>query len=301
MAKRRILLLGSNGQIGWELWRCLQPLGQVFALVREPSEHLAAYLDLTDPVSIREAVREIKPAVIINAAAYTAVDKAEKEPELAHAINGIAPGILAEEAQRLSALLVHYSTDYVFDGQHTVPYVEHDTVNPLSVYGSSKLAGEEAIQAVGGHYLILRTAWIYGLRGKNFLLTIQRLAHERPQLKIVNDQIGAPTWSRLVAEITAQIIAQIYSCLMACEMDGISGIYHLTCAGQTTWYEFAQAIVAQMEQQPQVLPITTAEYPTPAKRPAYSVLDNDKLVRTFGLMMPPWDVALELCLTAREG
>ncbi|OQW94538.1 MAG: dTDP-4-dehydrorhamnose reductase [Beggiatoa sp. IS2] len=301
MVKRRILLIGSNGQIGWELWRCLQPLGQVFALVREPNEHMAAYLDLTDPISIREAVREVKPAVIVNAGAYTAVDKAEQEPELAHAINGIAPGILAEEAHRLSALLVHYSTDYVFDGQHTVPYVEHDTVNPLSVYGTSKLAGEEAIQAVGGHYLILRTAWIYGLRGKNFLLTVQRLARERSELKIVNDQFGAPTWSRLVAETTAQIIAHIYSSLNDREMAGIGGIYHLTCAGQTTWYEFAQAIVAQMERQPQVLPITTAEYPTPAKRPAYSVLANDKLANTFGLTMPAWDVALELCLTSQEG
>lgn len=301
MAKRRILLIGSNGQIGWELWRCLQPLGQVFALVRESSEHTAAYLDLTDPISIREAVREVKPAVIINAGAYTAVDKAEQEAELAHAVNGTAPGILAEEARRLNALLVHYSTDYVFDGQHTVPYVEQDVVNPISVYGTSKLAGEEAIQAVGGHYLILRTAWIYGLRGKNFLLTIQRLARERPELRIVNDQIGAPTWSRLVAETTAQIIAQMYSSLVDLEMGGLSGIYHLTCAGQTTWYEFAQAIVAQMEHQPQVLPISTAEYPTPAKRPAYSVLANDKLTRTFGLTMPAWDVALELCLTAHEG
>ncbi|HDN26522.1 MAG TPA: dTDP-4-dehydrorhamnose reductase [Thioploca sp.] len=300
MNNQKILLIGPNGQVGWELLRCVQPLGQIVAAGRNGREHGQAYMDLADPDSIRNVVRDIKPAIIINAAAYTAVDNAEKETDLAHTINGTAPGILAEESQRLKTLLIHYSTDYVFEGNNTQPYTEQDAVNPLGVYGASKLVGEQAIQAIGGHYLILRTTWVYGLRGNNFLLTMQRLAKKRDELKVVADQIGAPTWSRLIAQATAHIIAQLYSPLYSSDIDGLSGIYHLTCAGQTNWYEFAKTIVAQSEKPPRVLPITTANYPAPAKRPAYSVLSNAKLAKTFGITLPAWDKALELCLGAYD-
>lgn len=298
MPHKRILLIGPHGQVGWELLRCVLPLGQVFAVGRSSTEQGYAYLDLSDLESIRSVVQEVKPAFILNAAAYTAVDKAEQEPELAYQVNAYAVGVLAEEAQRLGALLVHYSTDYVFDGSQHRFYQEDDAVQPINVYGASKLAGEQAIQAVGGHYLILRTAWVYSLRGKNFLLTIQRLARERLELKIVADQMGAPTWSRMIAEATAQILAQLYSPLEPkVDLAALSGIYHLTCSGQTSWYEFAQAIIAQLEKQPQVIPISTADYPTPAQRPLYSVLANDKIKQTFGIQLPNWDKALELCLT----
>ncbi len=296
MPNKRILLIGPNGQVGWELLRCVQPLGQVFAVKRNSSEPGQTCMDLADPDSIRSVIHEIKPAIILNAAAYTAVDKAEEDSELAHTINGTAPGILAEESLRLKSLLIHYSTDYVFDGNNTQPYTETDAVNPLGVYGASKLAGEQAIQAVGGQYLILRTAWVYGSRGQNFLLTMQRLTKERDELKIVADQIGAPTWSRMIAQATAQILAQRDSPLHPIDIEGLSDIYHLTCAGQTNWYEFAKAIIAQSEKQPRVLPITTADYPAPAKRPTYSVLSNAKLSKTFGITLPSWDRALQLCL-----
>lgn len=294
---KRILLIGPTGQVGWELLCCVQSYGNVFAVGRNPTEKPSqAYLDLADPDSIRSVIQEVKPHIILNAAAYTAVDKAESEPELAQAINGVAPGILAEEAKALNALLVHYSTDYVFDGTQKTPYRETDSVNPMSVYGKTKLAGEQAMQAVGGRYLILRTAWVYGMRGHNFLLTMRRLAKERDQLKVVNDQIGTPTWSRMIAEATVQILAQLHSPLSQVDIATVTGIYHLTCTGKASWYEFTKAIVAQLDKQPEVLPITTAEYPTPAKRPSYSLLSNDKLATTFGLTLPNWEYALELCL-----
>lgn len=294
---KRILLIGPTGQVGWELLCCVQSYGKVFAVGRNPTEKPSqAYLDLADPDSIRSVIQEVKPHIILNAAAYTAVDKAESEPELAQAINGVAPGILAEEAKALNALLVHYSTDYVFDGTQKTPYQETDSVNPMSVYGKTKLAGEQAMQAVGGRYLILRTAWVYGMRGHNFLLTMRRLAKEREQLKVVNDQIGTPTWSRMIAEATVQILAQLHSPLSRVDISAVTGIYHLTCTGKASWYEFTKAIVAQLDKQPEVLPITTAEYPTPAKRPSYSLLSNDKLATTFGLTLPNWEYALELCL-----
>ncbi len=293
MSDKTILLIGATGQIGWELQRGLQSLGTVVEVTRRTS----IAIDLASPDSIRRAVRTIKPAIILNAAAYTAVDKAEQESELAYAINGTALGLLAEESRHLNALLVHYSTDYVFDGNHSQPYTETDRPNPLSIYGASKHAGEAAIQAVGGQYLILRTAWIYGLRGKNFLLTIQRLAKEREELKIVADQMGAPTWSLMVAQATAYMLAQCYSPLYRLDIEALSGIYHLTCAGQTHWYEFAKAILVHTKQKARILPITTRDYPTPAKRPAYSVLSNAKLKKTFGITLPPWKSALELCLT----
>ena len=293
--KKKILLIGFNGQVGWELLRCMQPLGQVITAGRDHNGQI--HIDLAAPDSIRHTIQQIKPDIIVNAAAYTAVDQAEEASELAYLINGTAPGILAEESLRLKALLIHYSTDYVFDGSHTQPYTELDAVNPIGVYGASKLAGEQAIQAVEGQYLILRTAWVYGRRGKNFLLTMQRLAAEREEFSVVNDQIGAPTWSRMIAEATAFLIARWFSPWhQQVDIEKLVGIYHLTCGGQTSWYEFAKAIVAHSEKSPRVLPITTAEYPTPAKRPAYSVLSNTKLANTFGITLPPWDKALELCL-----
>ena len=223
----RILLTGKNGQVGWELQRTLAPLGEVVVLDRRQ-------LDLSDPDQIRERVREISPDLIVNAAAYTAVDRAEAEPEPAMAVNGTAPGLLAEEAKRIGAAIIHYSTDYVFDGAKTTPYTEEDAPNPLNVYGRTKLAGEQAVQAAGVPHLILRTSWVYGMRGKNFLLTILRLAREREELKIVDDQIGAPTWSRTIAEATAQILTS-----GAWPVSGASGIYHLTASGSTSWYGFA--------------------------------------------------------------
>lgn len=297
---KRILLIGPRGQIGWELLRCAQPLGQIFPVGRSTNDQMLIHLDLADIDSIRNVIREIRPDVILNAAAYTAVDNAEKEAKLVKIINGEAPGIIAEEAQRLNALFIHYSTDYVFDGNQTRPYTEQDAVNPASSYGESKLVGEQAVQSIGGKYLILRTSWVYGTRGKNFLLTMQRLAKERGELKIVADQVGSPTWSRLIAEATAHIIAQLHSPLCHSDMHDVSGIYHLTCAGKTTWYDFAKAIIAPTPHRPKIKPLTTAEYPTPAKRPAYSVLSNAKLTRNFGIALPTWDVALKLCLENQE-
>lgn len=295
MTPHHILLFGPNGQVGWELQRCLAPLGHISIANRTPTagQH---YADLAEADSLTRLIRELKPSVIVNAAAYTAVDKAEEETGAAFAINGTAPGILAEEAQALNALLIHYSTDYVFDGSRSGPYLETDPVQPLGVYGESKLAGEQAVILVGGNALILRTAWVYGLRGKNFLLTMQRLANERDELRVVADQWGAPTWSRLIAEATAQLLSQCLSPRCAADWKTLSGIYHLTCGGQTNWHSFAEAIVKQTAKPPIVHPIMTAEYPTPAARPAYSVLSNDKLLHTFGLRLPDWETALQLCL-----
>lgn len=294
-SRHRILLTGKSGQIGWELQRTLAPLGEVVALDRQQ-------LDLARPDQIRERVREIKPTLIVNAAAYTAVDRAEEEPELAMSINGIAPGILAEEAKRLNAAIVHYSTDYVIDGTKTTPYTEEDLPNPLNVYGRTKLEGERAIKAVDVPYMILRTSWVYGMRGKNFLLTILRQAQERDELKIVNDQIGAPTWSRMVAEATAQILAQVYSPVIShCSpLTEKGGTYHLSAGGQVSWYDFAKVILAQAYKSglhfTKLIPISANEYPTPACRPTYSVLSNAKLNQAFGLTMLSWNRALALVL-----
>lgn len=276
-----ILLLGKNGQVGWELQRTLAPLGQVIALDQSD-------LDLTKPEQIRAKVREIKPNLIVNAAAYTAVDRAEEEPELAMAINGIAPGILAEEAKELGATLVHYSTDYVFDGTKKEPYTEEDEPNPINVYGKTKLAGERAIQAVDGNYLIFRTSWVYGMRGNNFLLTIMRLANERDELRIVDDQIGAPTWCRMLAEATALILAR--------GEDGLTdkwGLYHMTAVGQTSWYGFAKEILSHIMidggDNCLLVPIASRDYITLAKRPSNSVLSNHNLLEKFHLSMPTWE------------
>ena len=299
MQNNRILIFGRMGQVGWELRHKLACLGQVTA-VEYPE------IDFSKPVSIRAAVRTFQPAVLINAAAYTAVDQAESEPELAMAINGTGPGIIAEEAKRLGSLLVHYSTDYVFDGTKQGAYVETDAPNPVNIYGKTKLAGDEAIQTVGGEFLILRTSWVYGARGNNFLLTMLRLARERSELRIVGDQIGAPTSSECIAQATADILTQ----LLAPDgggLNGRSGICNLTSAGETSWYGFAKALLTQSAATygfsvPNLIPISTSEYPQPAKRPANSRLSCQRLAQIFGIIMPSWEDALSRVLeTLTEG
>lgn len=291
----RILVLGSQGQVGWELARSLLPLGQVTALGRDEA-------NLADPDGLRQAVRAYAPDLIVNAAAYTAVDKAETDEPLAMAVNGIAPGILAEEAKRHKALLIHYSTDYVFDGMSSRPYLETDPTNPQSAYGRSKLAGEEAIAAAGCDYLILRTSWVYGARGHNFMRTVLRLARERESLRIVADQTGAPTWSRWIADATAHIARPALGRQPVREFN--SGTYHLACADQTTWHGFANAIVDEYRKlYPDselavklIEPIATADYPLPAKRPANSRLDGGKLSVDYAITSPHWRHALQLCM-----
>jgi dTDP-4-dehydrorhamnose reductase len=287
----RILLIGKNGQVGFELHRALSTIGDIVAMDFPE-------IDLADADSICRAVRESTPRIIVNAAAYTAVEKAESEPEIAKSVNGIAPGILAEEAQKLGAVLIHYSTDSVYNGEKRTPYVESDATAPLSVYGRTKLMGDEAVAAVGGPHLIFRTSWVFGWRGHNFLLTMLRLSREREQLRVVDDQHGAPTWSRLVAEATAQIISQIKPAPWELTGD-VSGVYHMTCGGETTWYQFAKAILEadplRSEQKCKTLvPIPTSEYPTAVVRPARSVLDGTRLRTTFGLRLPDWQFPLTL-------
>ncbi|HKB58598.1 MAG TPA: dTDP-4-dehydrorhamnose reductase [Gallionellaceae bacterium] len=286
---KTILLTGKNGQVGWELCRTLAPLGRVVALD-------AAELDLARPAAIRDAVRSIRPDIIVNPAAYTAVDKAEAEKDLVQAVNGDAPGVLAEEAKALGAWMVHYSTDYVFDGEKQGAYVEDDAPNPQSVYGRTKLAGEEAIRAAGGRHLIFRTSWVYGSRGHNFLLTMLRLARERKELKVVDDQIGAPTWCRSLAEMTAQILSQMHR--PGVDAGEVSGVYHMTSSGSVSWHGFAAEILAAsgIDPLPALLPIPSSGYPTPAQRPKNSVLSNEKLARVFGLGAGDWKDNLRLCM-----
>ena len=289
----RILLTGKNGQIGFELCRALAPLGQVIALGELD-------LDLASPDAIREKLRDINPEVVVNAAAYTAVDRAESEPDLAMKVNGIAPGILAEEAKRLGALMVHYSTDYVFDGSKDGPYTETDTPNPLSAYGRSKLAGDQAIQATGAAHYIFRTSWVYAARGKNFLLTMLRLGRERPELRIVNDQIGAPTWARFLADATARVLAESRKGNVFTRER--SGLYNLTASGATSWFGFAEAIFVEAHKAipgtkvPALVPILTADYPLPARRPANSRLDTSRIRSAFGLSIPDWNGMLAECV-----
>jgi dTDP-4-dehydrorhamnose reductase len=300
----RILVTGINGQVGFELLSSLAGQGQVIAAGRNE-------MDLSKPDSIRKLVRETGPDLIVNAGAYTAVDQAESEPELAMAVNGIAPGILAEEAKRLGAALIHYSTDYVFDGSKGAPYTEEDAPCPINAYGRTKLAGERAIQAVDVPHLILRTSWVYSLSGKNFLLTILRLAKERDELRIVDDQIGAPSWSRALARATSDILTRLGygkpDFIEACA--GKRGVYHLSAAGQTSWHGFAAAIIAHaasappqsayaLARTPALKPIPTEQYPTPARRPPYSVLANAKLHRAFGVVMPDWNTSLAECMSS---
>ena len=270
----RILLTGGNGQVGWELQKTLAPLGELTALGR-------AELDLRDGARIGEAVRAAKPDVIVNAAAYTAVDKAESERDLAFAVNAVAPGVLAGEAKRSGALLVHYSTDYVFDGTKPTPYVEDDVPNPINVYGASKLAGERAIAASGCRFLILRTSWVYGPRGSNFMLTMLRLSRERAEIKVVDDQVGAPTSSLAIARATAQVLRP-----------GAHGTYHLSAAGQVTWCGFARAILGRAGIATPVTAIRTEDYPAAAKRPRNSRLDCSRLLTDFGISLASWEEQL---------
>ena len=290
-----ILLLGRQGQLGWELARTLAPLAPVVGLAR-------AELDLAEPQAIRRAVRAARPRLIVNAAAYTRVDEAETETELAMAINGAAPAVLADEAKRAGAALVHYSTDYVFDGAGDRPWREIDPVAPLNAYGASKRAGEEAIAASGVRHLIFRTAWVYADRGRNFLKTMQRLARERDELRVVADQRGAPTWARLIAEATALVLAASRHGDGWDALADRGGLYHLTAAGETTWCGFAEAIVAASTpadgRRARVVAVPTSDYPTPAKRPAYSVLDCSRLAAAFGIRLPDWRDGLTLCLGA---
>ncbi len=290
VTKPRILIIGNQGQVGWELQRTMTTLGEVVAIGRQ-TKPIA--IDLENPDTIRKAVREINPDWIINAAAYTLVDKAEEEPDLAMVVNGIAPGILAEEAKALGVPMIHYSTDYVFDGNATEPYLEGSPANPLSVYGKTKLAGDKAIEAIDGQYLIFRTGWVYGYRGHNFLMTIKRLAMAKNELSVVDDQVGSPTWCRHIAEITADIVTyQIEK-----PARPMQDIYNLTAGGQASWYEFANAIVDLLGKSKNIKvtnirPLQTDEYPLPAPRPAYSVLDNSKLSTSYDLAIPSWTVGL---------
>ncbi len=290
MKNLKVLILGRGGQVGWELRHRLACMGEVIA-VDFPE------VDFSSADSIRETVRAVAPSVMVNAAAYTAVDKAESETELAMAVNGMAPGVLAEEAKKLGCVLVHYSTDYVFDGTKKEPYVETDAPNPLNVYGRSKLAGDEAIQAVGGEFVILRTGWVYGARGNNFLLTMQRLAKEKSELRIVDDQIGSPTTSECIAQATADILAQVLA-PAGSGLQGRSGVYNLTCAGETSWFGFAKEFLSEQvgDSTPKLIPIPTREFPRPAKRPGNSRLLCRRVEETFGVRMPDWKVALGLVL-----
>lgn len=287
----RILIIGRNGQIGWELERILGPLDNVIA-IDYPD------IDMTKPESIRATINTYRPQIVINAAAYTAVDKAESEADLAMAINGVAPGVMAEECRRLRALLVHYSTDYVYDGKKRTPYIEDDDAKPLAAYARAKLAGDLAIQAVDTPYLILRTCWVYGWRGNNFLLMMLKLASEQEEIRVVDDQIGTPNWSRDVAEATAKVLSlgqddpyEYFS--------QYSGIYHFSASGRTSWYGFAKAIfeadpAAGERKLKRLIPISTAEYGSKVDRPAFAVLDTSKIERTFGLKMQPWERPIKM-------
>jgi dTDP-4-dehydrorhamnose reductase len=290
-AQPTILVTGVNGQVGFELLRTLQGLGRVVPCDR-------SMLDLSDLSRVRDFVRELKPSLIVNPAAYTAVDKAESDVEAARRLNVEVPRVFAEEMARSGGTLVHYSTDYVFDGAKAAPYVETDATNPQNVYGETKLEGEQAIAAAGCAHLILRTSWVYGRRGKNFLLTMLKLGSERPELRVVADQIGAPTWARTIAVATSHIVAQGAAAADAEWWARRSGVYHLTSAGETSWCGFAEAIfdIAMGSRAPAVVPISSSEYPTPAKRPANSRMSLEKLSEVFGLRMPEWGDALRLCL-----
>jgi dTDP-4-dehydrorhamnose reductase len=286
----RLLVIGKNGQVGWELRRILSSAGQVLA-VDYPE------IDFAREDSLRQVARDFKPAAIFNAAAYTAVDQAEAEPAACAQANTRAPQILAEECRRLGALLVHFSTDYVYDGTKPGAYVETDAPHPLSVYGRTKLAGDQAVLAAGCDHLIFRLCWVYGARGKNFLLTIQRLAREKERLRIVSDQFGAPTWSRQIAQATAFAARQA---LAAPHRSSLNGVYHLCAAGRTNWHGFAEAIVRGLPENDrkcrEIAAIPASEYPTPARRPANSSMDTGKLLKTFGLHLPAWDESLRLVL-----
>ena len=295
-----IIVVGRNGQLAWELRHCLHVLGTVIAIGRPE-------VDLAEPDSVRRAIREYEPDVIVNAAAYTAVDQAEADRDLAFRVNADAPALMAEEAKRAGALFVTYSTDYVFDGRKESPYTELDPANPLNTYAASKLAGDRAVEDVGGFSLILRTSWVYGPRGKNFLRTIMKLAVEREELRVVDDQIGAPTSSEDIAQATGQMIRHLAGHSRLQALGDRRGIYNLTSQGSVSWCGFARAIVEEMgrrrmneERLAKVVPISTQDYPTAAARPKNSMLSNEKISRTFGVVLPDWKVSLPKVVEATE-
>ena len=293
---KKILLFGKNGQVGWELQRSLAPLGELIALHSTSTDFCG---DLTDLAGVRQTIRKIAPDIIVNAAAYTAVDKAESEPELAHALNAEAPGVIASEAKQQNAWLVHYSTDYVFNGHGDQPFVETDATEPLNTYGKTKLQGEKNIQASGCLHLIFRTSWVYSANGNNFIKTILRLAQQRDKLTVVNDQIGSPTGAELIADITALAL------LMTKHKPEISGLYHLTASGSTSWYEFAKYILESAEsanlplkiKSTALQPIASSDFPSAAQRPFNSRLSSLKLAKTFDLMLPAWQCGVKRALT----
>ena len=295
----KILLLGKNGQVGWELQRSLAPLGEVTALDRYSTDFCG---DLGNLAGLRETVQRLRPQVIVNAAAHTAVDKAESEPELARLINATAPGVLAQEAHKLGAWLVHYSTDYVFDGSGSQPWVETDTPAPLSVYGHTKLEGEQLIAQHCPKHLIFRTSWVYAARGGNFAKTMLRLARERERLTVIDDQWGAPTGAELIADVTAHAIRQVQQRPVGPHDE--AGIYHLAASGHASWNSYAKHVLAQAAQaQPaielvakEVAPVPTSAFPTPANRPHNSRLNTAKLQSTFGLRLPPWQEGVDRML-----
>jgi len=292
----RILLTGKNGQIGSELNKILSQFGEIIATGRNE-------MNLADSSQIRRVVQQVKPKLIINAGAYTAVDKAESDQELAKAVNGIAPKILAEEAKNSDALLIHYSTDYSYNGEmRHRPYLESDSPSPNSVYGRTKVDGDQAIEKSGVSHLIFRTGWVYSKRGKSFLRTILKLAKEKNELRVVNDQTGTPTWCRSIAEATCKSIKNLLEKRegsLSKTAASISGVYHMTCQGETNWHRFAQTILELScpDKMPKLLAVSTKEYPTPAIRPTYSVLSNSKLKKNFGIELPHWEHALKQCLS----
>lgn len=289
----KFLLLGKNGQVGWELQRSLAVLGEVVALDRHSTDLCG---DLSDLDALAQTVKTLKPDVIVNAAAYTAVDKAESEPELAALINTQAPAVLAREAVEQGALLVHFSTDYVFDGAGAMPWTENDQTGPLSVYGRTKLEGEQAIQASGCRHLIFRTSWVYGSRGHNFARTMLRLAGERDQLSVIHDQYGAPTSAELLADVAAHAVR------IAHDYPATLGLYHCVASGETTWFDYASHVIQKAREAGlslrvrEIVPVPTTEYPTPAQRPLNSRLDTDKLQQAFGLTLPSWQQGVDRML-----
>jgi len=293
----RIVLTGGSGQVGWELQRTLSPLGEVFAPPRDE-------MDLSDLEGLRQAVRHIRPEVIVNAAAYTDVDRAESEPEIARRVNAEAPAMLAEEARRLGACLVHYSTDYVFDGCKGEPFTEEDAPNPLNAYGRSKLEGEQAVQQVGGAYVVLRTSWVYSLRRPCFVTRILESARMEPVIRVVADQVGSPTWCRSLAEASAMLLAMVQAKGMAWLTEH-SGLYHLACAGACNRWEWARAVLefdlhADDQAAPALVPVGSEAFPSAARRPASSALASDRFAQVFSLRLPGWRDALRLALTCQQ-